>query len=213
MVTLFLDGSRSMMAGDPVKFDYARKITAALAYIALAELDRVGVVLFDKTIRESFPPIKGKDHFLPLFRFLENAKASGSTTDLMETMKEFLHRRERTGLAVIVSDFLDPAGFRPSIDLLRFHDWEPVLIQIFDATEANPSFRGDRDLIDRETGKRYRGTITRTDLLRYQKRFAEFMEEIHRYALANGIGHSAARTDLPFETLLLLMMEGEGTLR
>jgi len=65
-VYLFLDCSRSMGFGDPSKFDYARQITAALAYIGLADLDRVSVSSFAGDLLDSFPLTRGKERILTL---------------------------------------------------------------------------------------------------------------------------------------------------
>src|ERR1700755_1103240 len=70
-VYLFLDGSRSMGFGDPSKFDYARQITAALAYIALADLDRIAVIAYSDQVVADFPLTRGKDRILSLLRVLE----------------------------------------------------------------------------------------------------------------------------------------------
>ena len=73
-VYLLLDCSRSMgyggphslPHGPPDKFDYARQITAALAYIALADLDRVSVVAFAQELLATFPLTRGKQRIVAL---------------------------------------------------------------------------------------------------------------------------------------------------
>src|SRR5439155_13531871 len=70
-VYLLLDCSRSMAFGDPPKFDYARQVAAALAYIALADLDRVAVVAFAGDILADFPLTRGKARILAMLKFLE----------------------------------------------------------------------------------------------------------------------------------------------
>src|SRR5262249_52929931 len=69
-VYLLLDCSRSMAYGDPVKFDYARQVAAALGYIALADLDRVAVIAFAGDIIADFPLTRGKARILSLLKFL-----------------------------------------------------------------------------------------------------------------------------------------------
>ena len=59
-VYIFLDLSRSMEFGQPSKFDLARQLAAALAYIALADLDRVAVLAFSEGIVQEFPLTRGK---------------------------------------------------------------------------------------------------------------------------------------------------------
>src|SRR5436190_8331048 len=63
-VYLFLDCSRSMGFGETAHFDYARQVTAALAYIALADLDRIAVIAYSDQIVADFPLTRGKDRIL-----------------------------------------------------------------------------------------------------------------------------------------------------
>ena len=91
-VYFLLDCSRSMAYGSPPKFDFARRVAAALAYIALADLDRVAVVAFADDIVDDFPLTRGKGRILALLKFLENLPAQGSDTNLERVAK---------GLAVV----------------------------------------------------------------------------------------------------------------
>src|SRR5687767_12975221 len=79
-VYFLLDCSKSMDYGDPSKFDFARQITAALAYIALADLDRVSVVAFSDEIVADFPLTRGKARILALLKFLEDLQPQGTQT-------------------------------------------------------------------------------------------------------------------------------------
>src|SRR5215831_15977819 len=107
-VYFLLDCSRSMGFGKPPKFDFARQVTAALAYIALADLDRVAVVAFAGTIVADFPLTRGKGRILALLKFLEDQPSQGNDTDLARVMTGFVHRNQRRGLAIVVSDLYDP---------------------------------------------------------------------------------------------------------
>src|SRR5437764_411208 len=124
-VYLLLDCSRSMGFGTPPKFDFARQVTAALAYIALADLDRVAVVAFSSDIVADFPLTRGKGRILALLKFLEELPAQGTDTDLARVATGFVHRDQRRGLAVVVSDLYDPHGFERGLDLLRHRKYEP----------------------------------------------------------------------------------------
>src|SRR5436309_14912988 len=137
-VYLLLDCSRSMAYGDPPKFDFARQVTAALAYIALADLDRVAVVAFASDIVADFPLTRGKGRILALLKFLEGLPAQGTDTDLARVATGFVHRDQRRGLAVVVSDLYDAHGFERGLDLLRHRKYEPHVIQIHDPREADP---------------------------------------------------------------------------
>ena len=70
-ILFLLDGSRSMTFGSPSKFDYGKKVAAALGYIALANLDRVAVSVFSSQLDHLFPLSRGKQSAWRLFDFFE----------------------------------------------------------------------------------------------------------------------------------------------
>ncbi len=212
-VYFFLDCSKSMAVGNSqglTKFDYARQITAALAYIALADLDRISVVAFADKVHDVFPLIRGKQHILSLLRFLERLETVGESTKLRASANEFLHARHRPGLAVLVSDFFDPSGFQKPVDTLRYRQFEPHLIQIHDVSEASPRLLGDWQLIDVEAGTAHDVTISESVLRRYKQIFAEFIESVKRYCVGNGFGCTIAPTAVPFDEMILRMMREAG---
>ena len=112
-VYILLDSSRSMAFGEPVKFDYARQVAAALGYIALADLDRVSVVAFAGDIVADFPLTRGKARIFRIFRFLRGVKAEG-VTDLGEAMKMFVAQHKRRGLAVLLTALASSAALADS---------------------------------------------------------------------------------------------------
>jgi uncharacterized protein (DUF58 family) len=211
-VYLLLDSSRSMGFGAPVKFDYARQVAAALAYIALADLDRVSVVAFAGDIVADFPLTRGKARILSLLKFLERLEPQGSVTDLARMARNFVHRGQRRGLAVVISDLFDPGGFERGLDLLRHNRYEPHVVQIFDRHEAEPQVKGDVELVDVETGLIQKVTITERNLRQYRKIFADYLESVRRYCNTYGIGGTRSATDVPFDELLLRMMRAAGAL-
>jgi len=222
-VYFFLDCSHSMSIGQTgtgggaSKFDYARQVAAALAYIALADLDRVSVVAFADKIYDFFPLIRGKQHVLSLLRFLESLQTVGETTDLRAAVNEFLHGKHRSGLVVLVSDFYDPVGppdsWQTAVDTLRYRQFEPNLIQIHDLIEVSPRLLGDLQLVDIETGFARDVTISESVLRRYKQKISEFFESIRRYCIANGFGCTISPTAVPFDELILRMMREAGSVR
>ena len=107
-IYFLLDASGSMATGSPPKFDHARRLTAALAYIGLATLESVRLVAVDGGVRAHLEAGRGQGHLLPVLDFLRGLKAGGPT-DLARAVEGFLPHAPKTGLAVLVSDFLDPA--------------------------------------------------------------------------------------------------------
>lgn len=205
-IYFFLDCSPSMSWGNPNKFDYARHVTAALAYVALADLDRVCIIAFADKLYQIFPTIRGKQHILNVLRFLDSLKTVGKTTDLATSMSEFVRRKQHTGLAVVISDFFDPNGFKSGLDVLRYRNYEPHLIQIHDRREAEPTFRGDLQLHDTETGGVREVVISESMIRRYRQKFEAFLREIKRYGIDNGLNYMISPTSVPFDEMVMKML-------
>ncbi|MES2793969.1 MAG: DUF58 domain-containing protein [Planctomycetota bacterium] len=209
-VYLFLDCSLSMGFGTPAKFDYARQVTAALAYIALADLDRIAVVAYSDEIVADFPLTRGKDRILSLLRFLENLQPQGPATDLSRVASVFTQRSQRRGLAVVVSDLFDPQGFSNGLDVLRHRRYEPHIVQIHDAAEANPQLLGELELVDIETSSGQKVTITEKALRRYKQIFQDHQQSVRHYGRKYGLGCTQSPTAVPFDELILRMMRAAG---
>src|SRR5204862_4786818 len=107
-VYLLVDASQSMAFGEPAKFDVARRVAAALGYIALTNYDRVGAALLGDRVRDSLSPVRGRGQVFPFFQFLERTEAAGPT-GLGAALRDFALRTRRTGVAILISDFLDPS--------------------------------------------------------------------------------------------------------
>lgn len=209
-VYLLLDCSRSMGFGSPAKFDLARQVTAALAYIALADLDRVSVVAFSSQIIADFPLTRGKARILSLLKFLEELKPQGTDTSLSRVMTGFTHRTQRRGLALVISDLYDPDGFSGGLDLLRHRRYEPHVIQVFDPKEANPEVLGDIELFDIETESAQKVTVTERALREYRRIYDEYQASILRYCRSYGVSCTQASTAVSFDQLVLKMMRSAG---
>lgn len=209
-VYILLDASSSMNLGDPNKFVFARQIAAALAYIALADLDRVSIIAYDSKIRATLPLMRGKDNTLALLRFLERLECGGEKTDLAAVASDFCRRAPRTGLALVISDLYDQAGFRGGIDRLRHQMFEPHVIQLHTLDEANPQRIGELELQDIESRRLRKVTISERSLRQYKRLFEEFLYEVERYCRTYGLSYTRATTDVPFDAVLLKMMRAAG---
>lgn len=209
-VYIFLDCSRSMAFGRPPKFDLARRVAAALAYIALADLDRAAIVAYAGEIVDEFPLTRGKNRILSLLKFLENVPSQGTATNLARVARGFVNRGQRQGLAVVISDLYDPDSFETGLDLLRHRRYEPHLVQIYDQQEAEPKLLGDMELFDVETESIQKVTVTERNLRRYRQLFDDFQASVQRYCNTYGLGCTRTLSDVPFDDLILKMMRTAG---
>ena len=211
-VYFMLDCSRSMRFGNPVKFDLARQIVAALAYIALADLDRISVLTFADNVIDQFPLTRGKARILPLLKFLEDLQLSGQDTNLGQSVQGLLHRSRRNGLAIVVSDLFDEHGYQKGLDLLRYRKFDGHAIQIHDPKEADPSLLGDVEFVDIETNSTRMVTVTEKNARTYKQLFNQHQASVRDYCQNYGLGCTQTPTTVPYDDLILRMMRESGQL-
>ncbi len=201
-IHILLDTSQSMMCGDPPKIDYAKRIAAALGYIGLSNLDRVGITAFAAGIQDSAAPRRGRDYFWGLLDYCERLTCGGET-DFNRALMEYSFRSKRVGLAIVISDLLDPKGFERGLEALRFARYDVLLLQILDDEELRPTYTGLVRLRDVETNQEQRLTIDELLLSRYRERVQQWCSHIEDFCLKSQIEYLRASTLIPFEDLIL----------
>jgi uncharacterized protein (DUF58 family) len=201
-IHILLDTSQSMSFGDPPKIDYAKRVAAALGYIGLSNLDRVGITTFGAGLKDAMTPRRGRDHFLGLLDYCEQL-ACGGETDFNRSLMEYSFRSKRAGLAVVISDLLDPRGFERGLEALRFARYDVLLLQILDEEEVRPGYTGPIRLRDLETNQEQRLTIDELLLGRYRERVQKWCGQIEDFCLKSQIEYLRASTLIPFEDLIL----------
>ncbi|RMF93840.1 MAG: DUF58 domain-containing protein [Nitrospinota bacterium] len=202
VVHLLLDTSASMGFGTPPKIDYAKKVAAALGYIALANLDRVGITAFTDHLQDALPLVRGKDQLFTILHHFERMHPQGETA-FGKALMEYAFRHKRTGLAIVISDLLDPEGIERGLEALLFSRFDVVVLQIVDEEEIAPPFEGAIRLVDVETGKERRLSVDGRLLQRYQEQLREYFQQIEGFCARRHIEYIRTSTILPFEDLIL----------
>ncbi len=195
------------------KFTLACQIAAALAYIALNDLDRVAIHAVSDGIVTQVPMTRGKAQTLPILQFLEKLTPADTQTNLAKAVDTIVQRNAHPGPAILISDLFDPQGFEPAVNRLRYHKYEPHIIQVFNPSEANPDLLGDLELVDAESGETRKVTLTESSLAEYKKHYAAFIDSLQRYCKNYGVGLTQASTAIPFDELILRMMRQTGVVR
>lgn len=211
-VYLILDGSASMNYGSVNKFDYARKVAAAIAYIGIANLDRVSMGVYAGGQEHILTNIRGKKQAMRLFKFLSDIKPSGGT-DLKEATKRFILRNRRPGVCLMLSDFLDPDGFEGPLKALVGNRMDTFAVHVLAPEEVEPELTGDFMLVDSETGERLDVTASKRLVENYRKTVRGFCSSLQQFCAARGVAYLFASTDLPFEALVLNYLRNVGLVR
>ncbi len=211
-IYFILDSSSSMGFGDGEKLRQAKRIAAALAYVGLANLDRVTIVSATDEISGRMPETRGKARIFRIFRFLNAVQAEGHT-DLEDSLKTFAAQHKRKGLAVLLSDLYDQKGFEKGINVLRYNKFEPFVLHITDPADRAPALRGDVRVYDCETGDEREVTVTNQVLQRYAKAYDAYLAEVKRFCTKKQVAYYEANVEVPFDELILRVFRRGGFLR
>jgi uncharacterized protein (DUF58 family) len=154
-VMLLVDASASTLFGSvrQTKRALATELAAVLAFSAITNNDKVGLVLFSDRIELALPPRKGTRHVLRVIRELLSARPAGRGTDVAGALEHLAHVAKRRCVVFVLSDFLD-APCRAALRVAsRRHD--VVAIVLDDPREGELPDVGLVELEEAETGRRY----------------------------------------------------------
>ena len=147
-----VSGSQAFGSRFLLKRDYAAELAAVLAFSAVANQDRVGVVLFTDRIESYVAPAGGRDHALRIVRDLLALEPVGRGTDLTGALRFARRVLRRRGIVAVLSDF-QADGYERALGILRArHD--VIALHLWDPCEAEVPQAGLVALVDPETGER-----------------------------------------------------------
>jgi uncharacterized protein (DUF58 family) len=199
---LIVDASASMGFGEPPKFDHARRLAAALACIALNNLDRVGVSVFADGLSATLPPTKSRHHLARLLAFLGDLPCAG-VTRFGAALRDFATRTRSPGLVFLISDLLGVGEAHEGIDALRHGGHEVIVIQLLAEAEIEPPLDGALQMVDAETGDELEVTVDPELRRLYQQRLGRELEAIEGYCRRRGVEYLRASTAIGFEDVVL----------
>lgn len=206
-VRVFLDASESMNFGEPLKFDFARRVAAAVGYVALCGFDRVAVIPFpahdeDAVVRGALRTVRGRRSAFGFFQNLSRLTVGGPA-NLNEALRRGAIEARQAGLAIVLSDFLDPAGYETGLSALVGRGFQVDVVQVLAPDELAPSTYGDLRLVDSETGGQQEVTFGRYRLAAYQQTVQRFCGRLREFCTGRGMNHFLASSATSLEDLLL----------
>ena len=203
-VMMLVDVSASGNFGTNIQFkrDLITELTAVLAFSAIENNDKAGVIFFSDKIELFIPPKKGKTHILRIIRELINFQPTGTGTDIGGALRYLNNMIKKKSICFVISDFIgmnyedalkvaskkhDLAALRimdpreaemPDVGLVRFVDAESGEVSMMDTSNAN--LRRDYNLWWKQTDRRVNELLNRS-----------------------GVDHTLLRTDQPYVQPLL----------
>ncbi len=204
---LIVDASASMSFGTPTKLECAVRIAAALGFVGLVNLERVGVGALRDRVAEGWPPTRGRNQVPGLLDFLGRVEPSGGTS-LNEGLANYAARSRQTGLAVVISDLLDPSGYESGIRALLERRFDVHLVHVLSPEEMNPELAGDLRLVDSETGEMRERSMDGDAVRAYRERPRQFLDRAETFCRMKEIGYHRIASDAPIEEFVLAQLRG-----
>jgi uncharacterized protein (DUF58 family) len=152
MLLVDVSGSRDFGTVNQTKRNLITEIAATLAFSAIQNKDKIGVIFFSDKIEKFIPPQKGKKHILYIIRELLDFHPESSRTDVSKVLQYFTNAIKRRCTAFLISDFIDGEFERAMMIANRKHD--VVALQVYDPRETEMPDIGLVKLKDAETGER-----------------------------------------------------------
>ncbi len=152
--------------------------------------------------RGALRSVRGKKCATQFFANL-NALTAGGGADLNETLRRGALEARHTGLAIVLSDFLDPAGYETGLTALVGRGFQVNCVQILAPEEIEPTTFGDLRLVDSESGGLQEVTFGRYRMKAYQQTVQNFVQRLREYCTKRGINFFMAPSNMDLQDLLL----------
>ena len=214
-IRLFLDTSESMACGasdegpGESKFEFACRLAAALCYVGLVRLETIQIQPFASILGESYRAGGGRHRFAGASGFIQGL-STGGRSDFMKCARQFLTESPVPGMLILLSDFLDESGCETALLHLADYGNELLLIQIAGPEDRTPSWRGELELVDAESGQLQRINVDSETAEQYTAAYDEFQEKLRYVALRSQGRYVHLTTDVGIEDTLYGALIGSG---
>jgi uncharacterized protein (DUF58 family) len=210
-VILMVDVSRSALFGSQqqIKREIITEICAVLAFSAINNNDKVGVIFFSDTIEKFIPPKKGRSHILMIIRELLHIEPVHAKTDISQAIQYFNRVIKKRSIAFLLSDFIDDQ-YNDALNIAgRKHDL--IGLRIYDPRDMEIPPIGLVHLQDAETGKQiwvdFSNKKVRSAYFEKQNNYAKYFEKAF---LKIGKDKVSIRVDQPYVKALIKLFNQRG---
>ena len=208
-VMLLIDVSGSLDFGTQrqMKRDMVTEIAATIAFSAIQNNDKIGVIFFSDKIEKYIPPKKGRKHILYIIREMLDFKPESKRTDVKQAIEFLSSVQKRRTTAFILSDFYVRNNFLQSLQICnRKHD--VVAIQVYDVRAKELPDVGLMKVVDAETGfEQYVDTGSRRLRQAYQKYWMGRQAELTETFNKSNVDHVSIATNEDFVKSLMMLFK------
>lgn len=206
-VMLLVDVSGSLEFGTvkQMKKDMVTEIAATLAFSAIQNNDKIGVIFFSDRIEKFIPPQKGRKHILYIIRELIDSHAGSRRTDIGAGLEYLTNVMKRRCTAFVLSDFIDPNDFKNSMTIAnRKHD--VVAIQVYDRRVEELPAIGLMKIKDAETGhEQWIDTSSRAVRRAHHDWWIKWQDRLDEIFTKSNVDNVSVRTDQDYVRALMAL--------
>jgi uncharacterized protein (DUF58 family) len=194
------------------KFDYALRVAAALAFVAMGGLERVILQPFAEDLAKPLRTGRNRGQILEVLDFLADL-APGGRTELGRCADLLARRLDAPASVLIVSDLLDCGDdLSDAVVRLKSRSCDVTVLHVYSSLDADPALAGPVRLQQAETGQNMPVDVTDDVRASYRLRWREMCDALSRAAGRRGAAYVAAPSDVPFEQLVLRTLRQAGVL-
>ena len=208
-VMLLIDVSGSLDFGTQkqMKRDMVTEIAATIAFSAIQNNDKIGVVFFSDRIEKYIPPKKGRKHILYIIREMLDFQPESKRTDVNQAVEFLSSVQKRRTTAFILSDFYVRDDFRQSLQICnRKHD--VVAIQVYDQRAKELPDVGLMKVVDAETGhEQYVDTGSKALRQAYRKYWNSRQSQLEETFNKSNVDHMSVATNEDFVKALMMLFK------
>lgn len=194
MLIVDVSGSREFGSMTQLKKNMITEMAATLAFSAIQNNDKIGIIFFSDRVEKFIPPKKGKSHVLHIIRELINFYPEHRRTNISEVLRYQTNAIKKRCTTFVISDFMDD-NFEDAL-MIASKKHDVVGIQVYDKREEELPNAGLMKLLDAETGKDlWVDTSSSSVRHHYTKSWHKKQDELKRIFTKCGVDNVSIRTD------------------
>ncbi len=207
MLLIDVSGSREFGSGPMMKQDMITEIAATLAFSAILNNDKIGVIFFSDRIEKFIPPQKGRKHILFIIRELIDFEPQHRATDVAQVVKYLTGAIKKRCTAFLLSDFIDSRNFKDALTIAnKKHDL--VAVQVYDERDTELPSIGLVKVRDAETGiEQIRDTSSKKERKRFEDNWLSLKNKATDAFIRSKVDSISVRTDEDYVKALMLLFK------
>jgi uncharacterized protein (DUF58 family) len=226
-------GDLDAMGRQRSKWNVARRLAGALAYLALSGGERLTITTYTDTLGQSFGPAQGKQRTIPALNFLSSLQSAPPTQNgdqqvgLAESLTRYARGHSEGGMFILISDLMETVSSSADSDdvesgaqalaeglrHLTLPRWQVMVMHLLSKQEVKPTFEGDFEFEDIETTENLPFYIDQATLSQYRLRVKRWCAALESACARQGTVYSRILSEWPLEQKVIPFLRQRGVIR